>query len=180
MRYVSTYRLVLALSLLAGCASTQEAGDGTTGGQPQVTFAQVKAAPDSYKGQSFTWGGQVLGARRLKEGTRIEILQLPLDRSGYPTHALTQSEGRFVAMHRDFLDPATIPPGTALTVTGTVSGSMTMPLDDTEYTYTVLEASQLRVWGRTEDVAPRIRPQIGPGPYWGPYWSPYWRPWPYW
>lgn len=179
MRRGSVCYLFLALSLLASCASTQEAGDGN-GGQPQITFAQVKGAPDSFKGQSLTWGGQVLAARRLKEGTRIEILHLPLGHSGNPIPELTQSQGRFVAMHRDFLDPATIPPGTPVTVTGTVSGSVTLPLDETDYTYPVLEASQLRVWGRAEEVAPRIRPQIGPGPYWGPYWSPYWRPWPYW
>lgn len=177
MQIRSFSRLLLALCLFAGCASTQEAGDG---GQPQIAFAQIKAAPDSFKGQSVILGGQVLTARRLKEGTRIEILQLPLDRSGHPGYDLTQSQGRFVAMHRDFLDPATIPHGTTVTVTGTLSGSIAMPLDDTEYSYPVIDVTQLRVWGRADEAAPRMRPPIGPGPYWGPYWSPYYRPWPYW
>ncbi len=83
-------------------------------------------------------------------------------------------------MHRDFLDPATLPPGTRVTVTGAVTGSVTLPLDETEYTYPVIDITHLQVWTRVEQAAPRIRPYMGPGPYWGPYWSPYWRPWPYW
>lgn len=169
--------LVLLLTV-AGCASTQETGESPAASQP--AFPQVKAAPDSFKGQSVMFGGQVLTARRLKEGTRIEILQLPLDRSGYPVTDLTQSQGRFVAMHRDFLDPATLPPGTRVTVTGEVTGSVTLPLDETDYNYPVVDIRHLQVWTRTEQAAPRIRPYMGPGPYWGPYWSPYWRPWPYW
>jgi outer membrane lipoprotein len=166
--------------LLTGCASTQQAGDGSAADQIQIAYPQVKAAPDSFKGQSVRFGGVVLSARRLKEGTRIEILQLPLDRSGYPGYDLTQSQGRFVAMQRDFLDPATLPQGTRVTVTGEVTGSVTLPLDETEYNYPVVDIKHLQVWSRSEEAAPRIRPYMGPGPYWGPYWNPYWRFWPYW
>ena len=161
---------------LTGCASTQEAEDTQT-----LTFLQVKAAPDSLKGQAVVFGGVVLTARRLKDGTRIEILQLPLDRSTRPGYDLTQSQGRFIAIYQEFLDPATVPHGTRITVTGKVSGSITLPLDETDYTYPVIDIKRVQVWAGSEDVAPCIRPYyMGPGPYWGPYWSPYWRPWPYW
>jgi outer membrane lipoprotein len=167
--------ILALLVLLAGCASTQEAEDTQA-----LTFLQVKAAPDSFQGQSTVFGGRVLSARRQKDGTKIEILQLPLDRSKRPGYDLTQSQGRFIAIYREFLDPATIPPGTRVTVTGEVSGSITQPLDETDYTYPVLEINRVHVWPGSEYVAPRIRPYMGPGPYWGPYWSPYWHPWPYW
>jgi outer membrane lipoprotein len=136
--------------------------------------------PDSFKGQSVIFGGEVLTARRLKDGTRIEILQLPLDRSSRPGTNLTQSQGRFLAMQREFLDPATLPRGTFVTVTGDVTGSITMPLDETDYTYPVIEIKNLRVWS-LEEAAYRGRPYpyYSPAPYWGPYWGPYWRPWPY-
>src|SRR3970282_928428 len=101
--------IVALLVTLTGCASTQEAGDGSDA--QTLTFLQVKAAPDSFKGQSVVFGGKVLTGRRQKDGTRIEILQLPLDRSMRPGYDLTQSQGRFVALQREFLDPATLPPG---------------------------------------------------------------------
>ncbi|RPH81061.1 MAG: Slp family lipoprotein [Nitrospiraceae bacterium] len=162
------------LVMLAGCASTQESED-----RQALTFLQVKAAPESFQGQPAVFGGKVLTARRQKDGTKIEILQLPLDRSARPGYDLTQSQGRFIAIYREFLDPATIPPGTRITVTGEVSGSITLPLDETDYTYPVLTINRVQVWAAAENVAPRIRPYMGPSPYWGPYWSPYWHPWPY-
>ena len=170
---------VALLVTLAGCASTQEAGDGSDAQTQALTFLQVKAAPDSFQGQSVVFGGKVLTARRQKDGTRIEVLQLPLDRSTRPGYDLTQSQGRFIALQREFLDPATLPPGTRVTVTGEVSGSITLPLDETDYTYPIIDIKRVQVWAGSEDVAPRIHPYMGPGPYWGPYWSPYGRPWPY-
>lgn len=165
--------------MTSGCASTDDLSEPSQSGTPLVTFLQVKAAPDSYKGQAVTFGGEVLSARRLKEGTKIEILQLPLTSSLQPTLDLSKSQGRFVAMHREFLDPATIPAGTFVTVTGEAAGSVTLPLDETDYAYPIVEIKSLRVWTKNDEGGPRIRPYIGPGPYWGPYWSPYWRPWPY-
>lgn len=165
------------LITLTGCASTQDTEDSP---DPQaLTFLQVKTAPDSFKGQPAVFGGMVLTARRLKDGTRIEILQLPLDRSMHPGYDLSKSQGRFVALQREFLDPATLPHGTRITVAGNLAGSIALPLDETEYIYPIIDVKSLQVWNAVEEAAPRIRPQIGPGPYWGPYWSPYYRPWPY-
>jgi outer membrane lipoprotein len=171
---------LVLLVMLAGCASTQEAGDGSDAQTTALTFLQVKAAPDSFKGQPVAFGGKVLTARRQKDSTRIEILQLPLDQSLRPGYDLTQSQGRFIAVQREFLDPATLPPGTRVTVTGEVSDSITLPLDETDYTYPVINIKRVHVWAASENMAPRIRPYAGPGSYWGPYWSPYWQPWPYW
>jgi len=59
-------------------------------------------------------------------------------------------------------------------VTGEVSGSITLPLDETDYTYPVINIKRVQVWAGSEDVAPPISPYYYMGP------GPYWRPWPYW
>ena len=160
----------IGLTVIAGCVSSQQTDDGAS--TNPVTFVQVKAAPDSYRGQSVLFGGEVLNAKRLKDGTRIEILELPFDRSGRPANDRTQSQGRFIAMHREFLDPATLPPGTRLTVAGEVTGALTLPLDETEYTYPVIEARHIEVVPPPEMA--RTRRQPYPYPYMGrPYWGPY-------
>ncbi len=174
MRRFGHVALGSLLVVFSGCATTADQADSS-----QLSFAQVKAEPNSFYAQPVTFGGKVLGAKRLKEGTRIEILQLPLNASLQPTNDLSTSQGRFVALRKEFLDPATVPPGTFITVTGEIGESLSLPLDETEYTYPLVHIKNLRVWSDQDEQAPRIRPPIGPGPYWGPYWSPYWHPWPY-
>ncbi|HKP00512.1 MAG TPA: Slp family lipoprotein [Nitrospiraceae bacterium] len=181
MQARTIFSIIALFVMLIGCASMQGAGDGSD--TQALPFLQVKAAPDSLKGQAVVFGGNVLTGRRLKDGTRIEVLQLPLDRTTRPVSDLTQSQGRFIAFQSEFLDPATLPPGTRVTVTGEISGSVTLPLDETDYIYPVIKIKQLRVWTKLE--VPPVYPYMGPGPYWGPYgggpyWGPYWRPWPYW
>ena len=176
MTYSKSGMLVLILAL-AGCATTSESPDGSS----QIPFTQIKNSPDSFRGQTVALGGEVLAAKRLKDATRIEVLQLPLSDSQVPTGDLTQSQGRFLALQREFLDPATIPHGTRITVTGEVTGSQTMPLDETEYTYPVIEVRDIKVWPQMAE-APLYpyRPYPYYYPYWGPMWGPYWRPYPYW
>ena len=170
---------VWVLLVSSGCVSTD---DWMEYGTHRITYTQLKDSPNTYKGQTVLFGGKVLGAKRLKEETRIEILQLPLDSSFNPTRDLTRSQGRFIATKKEFLDPATIPSGTFVTVSGEVAGFVILPLDEMEYTSPVLEIKNLRTWPTDEERPPRLRPYpyMGPGPYWGPFWYPYWRPWPYW
>ncbi len=167
--------LVAALAMagtvhVLGCATPSGGPDEVYNSPDRPTFTQIKAAPDSYKGQKVTWGGEVLAAKRLKEGTRIEILQLPLDSSQHLDEELTKSQGRFVAIQQEFLDPATIPPGTLLIVTGEVTGSITLPLDEAEYSYPTLDVKKLTVLPK-EAAAPAS--SFHPPFYWGPYWRPY-------
>ncbi|MBP7363250.1 MAG: Slp family lipoprotein, partial [Nitrospira sp.] len=85
-------------------------------------------------------------------------------------------QGRFVAVQRDFLDPATIPQGTFLTITGELTGSMTLPLDETDYTYPVIDIKSFRTWIPSQDsTMSRIRPYPYYSPFWHPYWGPYGR-----
>jgi outer membrane lipoprotein len=167
------------LAVLPSCASynnvvpkdLQAAVDDT------VRFTQVHEAPDQYHGRTVLFGGEVLSAKRLKDGTRIEVLQLPLDRSQAPIHDRTKSEGRFLAFEKEFLDPATLPAGTRITIVGEITGAMVQPLDETDYTFPTLEVKHLTVWPKTDYAS--ARPYY-PGPYAGPYGYWGWRrggPW---
>jgi starvation-inducible outer membrane lipoprotein len=53
-------------------------------------------------------------------------------------------------------------------VTGEVSDSITLSLDETDYTYPVIDIKRVQVWAGPEDVARRTNPYyyMGPGP-WG-------------
>ena len=169
---------IVTLSIAAvfsACAATSDPIDQAQTGPPTPPFDQVKSAPDSFKGQTLVLGGQVLGARRLKDGTRIEVLQLPLNDAQQPTLDLMKSQGRFIAIQREFLDPATLPHGTFITITGEVTGSMTMPLDETDYSYPVIDVKTLHTWIPSQD-SNQWRGRPYPYPYYGPFGHPFWRP----
>jgi outer membrane lipoprotein len=94
-----------------------------------LTFEQLKESALSYVGKVVVLGGEVLDAKRLPEGTSIEILQLPLD--GFePVMNGQKSQGRFFALQKEFLDPATLVERPRVTIVGEVSGVRTQRLDE--------------------------------------------------
>lgn len=113
---------------------------------PSLTFPRIKEDPDSLKGKLVILGGQVLAAKRLKDSTQLTILQLPLINEREPTTELTQSQGRFIAEQHQFLDPATVPPGSRITLVGELSGSVPQSLDETMYTYPTLVMKHFKIW----------------------------------
>ena len=134
-----------------------------------VAFADLHAAPGNYVGRVIMAGGVVIRAKRTKDRTEIEVLQLPIEGGEPSTTERLRSEGRFLALREEFLDPASVPPGTPITVIGVVSGSTTRPLDETEYTYPVLDIKHLIDWSTVASQ----RSGGGAAAYYGPYYSPF-------
>jgi outer membrane lipoprotein len=118
-----------------------------------VSFLQLKGSPATYTGRMIVLGGEVLSAKRGRDSTWIEILQIPLDSSLEPVQDRTVSQGRFLALQKEFLDPATVPVGTPVTIIGDMTGTTTLPIDDIQYTYPTLAIRHLKVWERLPPVA---------------------------
>jgi len=141
--------VVPGLVWLGGCASSSmeipEALQNQV--EPGITFSQILQHPESYQGKMIMLGGEVLSARRLADGTRLEVLQLPLDDSQRPVVTRTDSQGRFLAMEKGFLDPAMFPPNTRITIVGEVTGSIAAKLDEMDYQYPTIVIKHLHVWG---------------------------------
>jgi outer membrane lipoprotein len=138
---------VVASILLFGCSSQRIIPESM---EPlvdkTVSFRDLLVSPESYKGRVLVLGGEVLNAKRLRDGTQIELLQLPIEDGERPSHDRQQSQGRFLALQQEFLDPATMVQGTRVTIVGEVSGSKTDHLDDVEYRYPTLIVKHLHVW----------------------------------
>lgn len=117
---------------------------------PSVTFLQMLAEPTAHQGVVVLLGGEVLSATRLAEGTRLEILQLPLDGSDEPVLDRTASQGRFLAFESAFLDPATLPPNTHVTLVGEIIGATHATLDEMDYRYPTVIIQHLHVWPEPE------------------------------
>jgi outer membrane lipoprotein len=146
-----------------GCASSNVIPDSFESEiDKNLTFDQIIASPDSFRGQTFVVGGEVLKARRIKDGTQLEILQLPLDGDQRPVGQRFESKGRLLALDHQFADPATLPDGTPVTMVAQVTGVTTDRLDETEYRYPTVDIKYLHVWkDRPDPYARRGGPAIG-------------------
>ncbi|OGW65617.1 MAG: hypothetical protein A3H49_03255 [Nitrospirae bacterium RIFCSPLOWO2_02_FULL_62_14] len=167
---------LVLVAAMAGCASGSVVPASL---QAQIdktlTFPQLRESPDTYRGHLIVLGGEVLSAKRLKDGTRIEVLEIPLDRSLRPEADRTLSQGRFIAVQKEFLDPATIPPGTTITLVGEVTGSVADKLDETDYTYPTVEIKSLKVWPRGDTMSRIPYYYYPPSYYWRPYYHTFGR-----
>ena len=133
-----------------------------------VSFADLKRAPSEYIGRTVMIGGNVIKAKRTEAGTEVEILQLPTEKEGTLTEERLRSEGRFLAVREAFLDPASLPQGTPITIIGIVKGETTRPLDESDYTYPILEVKHIIDWKSIASQRRRDR-----SPYYGAYYPPY-------
>ena len=133
------------LGLLAGCRAgiskeRRELSD------PNATFEKVHPDPETHRGTVVMWGGRILGVRNGKEETVLEILEVPLGRDTRPK-AAGEPGGRFLIVHRGFLDPAVYGPGREVTVVGKMTGTQSKPIDERDYAYPVVEDIELKLWG---------------------------------
>ncbi|MCC6966686.1 MAG: Slp family lipoprotein [Nitrospira sp.] len=126
-----------------------------------LTFNQMVESPDTYRGKVVVLGGEILKAKALKGGTQLEILQLPLDSDQEPVTDRMESKGRFLALQKEFLDPATIAEGTRVTVIGEVTGSTVDKMDEADYRFPTLDVKHLHRWD-----AKRAEQRSAPGPWW--------------
>src|SRR4029453_4120272 len=174
-RLRSLFGLSLVSVVLAACASSQLVSkDMEAEISRDITFASVKADPAKFSGKDIVLGGKVLNAKLLKGQTQIELLELPLDKYDRPIAELTQSKGRFLAFQTESLDPATVPPGTLVSLVGQVTGSKTLPVDEESYTYPTIKVVTMKIWPNEPIYAyDPWYPYYGYGP-WGPrrYWYP--------
>ena len=164
---LATQSGLLAVSLIAlgGCASPPFSQDLRQQAKP-VTFAQVSANPDSFKGTTVIWGGSVIETMNEPKGADIYVLALPLNANGHPKED-AQGVGRFIARTTGFIDPESLKKGRYITVAGQINGIETKPFQNTHYAYPVITVREQHIW-----------PQYYYAPYpyyYGPYWGP-----PYW
>ena len=145
--FTASHRPVHAIAaavLVAGCATyplPPELRDPPT---PDLSIAEVRAAPVQHAGQVVRWGGKILEVRNLPQATEVEVLATALGDDGVPATG-GGALGRFIAKIPDFLDPAEYPKDRRITVAGRVTGSRTRSVGEYPYTYPVVAVTQYRI-----------------------------------
>jgi outer membrane lipoprotein len=139
----------IAILGLSGCKTYDVIPDQLVSQvEADLTYEIVRKAPHEHQGKLVVWGGEVLAGKRTKEGTRLEILQLPLTDALHPTEARVRSKGRFIAIDNEgtITDPAVIEPGTPVTIIGRIGPAQREELQGIEYTYLRLDILDMTIW----------------------------------
>jgi outer membrane lipoprotein len=140
----------LALSavtlLLQGCTYAISA-EMSARADKTITFEMIQADPDTFKGKIILLGGTITQTSNSKEGTVIEVMQKPLDYWGKPKRT-DRTGGRFLVLSPAYLDAMIFAPGREITVAAEVEGTRSKALGETEYSYPVVAAKELKLWER--------------------------------
>lgn len=115
-----------------------------------LRFVDVKRQPDAYRGKLMLVGGKVVSVTPLKEGTRIELQQMPLSSQLVPDATRQEGDDRFVVIDLDkkISDPAVLENNELITIVGEVLGSDTVTVNDHEQVVPKFGIKHVTVWER--------------------------------
>ena len=153
---------------LSGCAHVISR-DVLRGVNTEITFAELRKAPEVYQGKMVLLGGVIVKAVNRKDGTLLEVYQTEIDSMGRPIN-LDISGGRFLAHYKGLLESEIYHKGRKVTIAGIVQGEQAMRLGQIDYHYPFLIIKDIYLWRKEQ------HRRYEPYP-WG-FWDPWWRnPW---
>jgi outer membrane lipoprotein len=170
---------LLTVIFLAGCAhiiSRETLKEVDRG----ITFEQLVKDPMKYNGKTVLLGGVIVKTENRKDGTLLELYQTDLDGYGQPVNP-DDSEGRFLAMDKRFLDGEIYREGRRVTLAGVVSGIQVVKLGEIDYSCPYIDIKEIYLWKEQRiEYGPRYRGYRDPYWMWGYPWHPWYYPyWPY-
>ncbi len=163
--YKSFLPLLAAMVLaLSGCARTFPT-EVTDRVDKNIKFGDLIRDPQLYKGKTVMLAGTIASTKAEKDGsTAIEVVQKPAYRSGRPLRT-DETGGRFLAVSKQFLDPALYRPGRPVTIVGEVIGDSVKPLGEMAYRYPLLQTEAVHMWQPRSYYGPRVSIGLGFGFY---------------
>ena len=132
---------------------------------PELQLKQVSQNPDTFKGKTVIWGGEIVETVNQKDGiSLVTIFQRPLTYNDAPD-LTSESEGRFIIKSEKYLDPYAYRKGRKLTVGGVILGGENKREGDIDYWYTIISAKELYLWN--ESYYNNVRPFYD---FYDPFW----------
>ena len=139
----SALRVMAVLALSAAVAACAPAPLYKTGpSSVTATPQQVATAPANFGNLQVVWGGSVIAVRNLADHSEIEILAYPLDSSQRP-RLKQPATGRFIALMPGFVEPMDYPPGSLVTLRGTLGKAIRAPNINELFTAGVVSGSTM-------------------------------------
>ena len=130
---------------------------------PDILFSQVAQSTQDYIGTQVIWGGKIVQTRNAPDAAEVEVIQYRLDSLGEPVVG-DYSGGRFIFLRKGFLEPEIYSKGRRVTGAGRVVGNRVGKLDESDYTYVLVEVEELHLFEK---------PYTGPPYFYDPFFYGY-------
>jgi outer membrane lipoprotein len=135
--------IILVAIFLTACATSPNFD--TAGLDASITPQRSVGEMSTLRGEPVLWGGVVITSTNLKDSTQVEILAYPLNSNQRPNRE-QKPLGRFLAVHAGYLETTDYASGRLITVRGTLADKRTGRVGEAEYTYPVVNITQLHLW----------------------------------
>jgi outer membrane lipoprotein len=113
--------------------------------EPPVAFETLMKEANSYVGRTVIVGGYILATEKRAYTTIVLTLQAPLGFRHEPA-SRGKSQGRFIVLHKDFLDPAVYSNDRKITVAGYFVGLTNEDDERCPNTCLKIESRQIHLW----------------------------------
>ena len=113
--------------------------------EPPVAFETLMKEANAYVGRTVIIGGYILATENLADKTIILSLQAPLGFRNEPK-SRDKSQGRFIVVHKEFLDPAVYRKDRKITVAGYIVGLTTEDDERCPNTCLNIESREIHLW----------------------------------
>jgi outer membrane lipoprotein len=159
--------VALSLMIMAGCASYPE--------PVRIADNVALTSFDNAMQQNVDfgtarWSGVIAEVSNKASQTRLEVVYFPSSENGRPKVS-DQTQGRFVAYIKGFLDPMVYQPGKSVTVLGDLTRAEMGKVDEYDYRYPVIKDAKVYLWPKLEESRVEVIeawPMMRPYPY---YWG---------
>jgi len=157
--------LVASAALLSACVSQPKPLQGTFTETTPSAAMQTESI-----GVAVRWGGRIVSVEPRADSTCFEMISSNLDGSARPAREKDASNGRFIACHAGFYDPAVFETNREVTFTGRVDGYETRRIGEYDYRLPRVAAEVIYLWPSRTTTPPY------PPPFYRPYYSPFYAP----
>lgn len=110
-----------------------------------LPFKTLMLEADKHIGNTIIVGGYILKTNNAVEKSTLVILQSPLG-SRHEPKTKDQTEGRFIVIHKGFLDPEVYSKDRKITVAGSVVGSALEKIDGFLYPHLKIQSREIYLW----------------------------------
>lgn len=140
---------LIGVALLSACSSLPESLS-TTNENVITDYQQWLESPVDQNNE-IRLGGIIANVTNLKDKTRIEVVNMPINNSGKP-NLNSEPAGRYVGYYNGYLESMAFSEGRLVTLLGVSDGEEQGKVDDFEMSFRIMDIKGFHLWRIEETV----------------------------